>query len=275
MSDAQLILIDTLSGISAAAMRTGLILLTVSFASMNSIAQPGAGLFLSATRLVFPAASHAAALQIYNENTYPVVVQTWVDDGEIAADPAAIDAPFVILPPLMRLQPHEARAVRIVYSQQPLPKDRESVFWFNVQMIPPNPDHGDPSNVMDVSVRIRQKIFFRPEQLTGGSAEWIGKLVCWQSGRSALAIDVRCHNPTPYFATVDHLSIAENDTELSAPGGMLTPFGEMTFQLNEAHEIRTRSVGNRENGRELHLAVIDDEGHVRVIVQRSLSTPSD
>ncbi|WP_183081276.1 molecular chaperone [Paraburkholderia fungorum] len=223
-------------------------------------AQAGAGLTISATRLIFPSASREASLQVYNENTYPVMVQAWVDAGDIAADPATIDAPFVILPPLIRLQPNEARALRVVYSQQSLPLDRESIFWFNAQMIPPQVDHRS-SNVLDVSVRIRQKIFFRPQQLVRGSAEWIENLDCRPSRQSDVVI-VRCRNPTPYFATVDRLGVVQEDGLFSAPGDMLAPFGDMEFRLAKERAANNPDRSALAPTSKLSIAVIGDEGYV-------------
>ncbi|WP_322021682.1 MULTISPECIES: molecular chaperone [unclassified Burkholderia] len=230
-------------------------------------AQTAAGLFVSATRLVFSSGARDASLQIYNENPDPVVVQTWVDAGDIEADPATIDVPFVVLPPIMRLQANEARALRIVYSQQPLPADRESVFWLNAQMIPPRPAGDAKPNVMDVSVRIRQKIFFRPRQLTGGSQAWMASLHCRVAGREDAGMRVRCENPSPYFATLDSLTLQELDGQYFAPGGMLEPFGSGVFRLDR-RRVPVASDPTPEPGR-LHATVIDDDGRLEVLVMGS------
>lgn len=228
-------------------------------------ADAGGGLFLSATRQVFPAAAREVSLQVYNENAHAVIVQAWVDAGDIHADPAAIDVPFVVLPPLMRLQAHEARAVRILYLQQPLPPDRESVFWFNAQMVPPQRDAPARPNVMDVSVRIRQKIFFRPSRLTGGSGAWMESLACRETSRGATAILVHCRNPSPYFATIDRLSVREQEGTYTASGEMLEPFGNREFHLQWRSGTDTPDGENRHDRGKLRVTAIGDDGHVQVL----------
>ncbi|SCK56502.1 chaperone protein EcpD [Variovorax sp. HW608] len=251
---------------AAAALRIACVLLVACPTAAGARAETGAGLFVSATRLVFPGTAREASLQIHNENVYPVLVQTWVDAGDPTADPATIDVPFVVLPPLMRLQPNEARALRVVYTRQPLPSDRESVFWLNAQMIPPHPDDGAArDHVMEVSVRIRQKIFFRPPRLVGGSAEWIQRLDCRPSRQAELVI-VQCRNPTPYFATIDRLGMTEEDGEFSALGDMLAPFGEMEFRLLKEGAALDRDRPDRQAAGRLSIAAIDDEGRVTVVV---------
>jgi chaperone protein EcpD len=218
--------------------------------------QTGAGIFISSTRLIFPSTSRDASLQIFNENDYPVIIQTWIDNGDETIQPDELDTPFVVIPPLIRLQPHENRAVRVLYTQQPLPDDRESVFWFNAQMIPPNPVVSH-ENAINFSVRIRQKIFFRPVRLKQGSDEWAEKLTCATELYREGEATVRCRNPTPYYATIDSISLHGENETLAEAGGMLAPFSDMDFHL------ATKVAQGADTERSIELTVIDDEGFMR------------
>ncbi len=224
---------------------------------------PGAGIFTSSTRLIFPSTSRDASLQIFNENEYPVILQTWIDDGDENALPDELDTPFVVIPPLIRLQPHESRAVRIIYTQRPLPEDRESVFWFNAQMIPPVP-HAQPGQKSEInlSVRLRQKIFFRPRHIDKGSEEWAKKLDCSTQLYQEDEAVINCRNPTPYYATVDKIALHTGNETLTQTGGMLEPFSDRNFHLKDSVS------DGKDTGNFIELSIIDDEGFVRKIVRK-------
>ncbi|RQH07117.1 fimbrial biogenesis chaperone [Paraburkholderia dinghuensis] len=222
----------------------------------------GAGIFTSSTRLIFPSTSRDASLQIFNENDYPVIIQTWIDDGDENALPDELETPFVVIPPLIRLQPHESRAVRIIYTQHPLPEDKESVFWFNAQMIPPMAHmQTDQKNEISLSVRLRQKIFFRPRHIDKGSEEWADKLDCRAQFHQEGEAIINCRNPTPYYATLDKISLHTGNETLTETGSMLAPFSDKSFHLKDSV-----SVGTNE-GNFIELSIIDDEGFVRKIVR--------
>ena len=51
--------------------------------------------------------------------------------------------PFTMVPPLFRLDPKKGQMLRIVYTQEPLATDKETLFWLNVLEVPPR--DGDTS----------------------------------------------------------------------------------------------------------------------------------
>ena len=48
-------------------------------------------------------------------------------------------APFIVLPPIVRIEPGKGQSWRSVFNGSRLPQDRESLFWFNLLDIPPEP----------------------------------------------------------------------------------------------------------------------------------------
>ncbi len=55
-------------------------------------------------------------------------MQTWIDNGQIDAAPDQIQTPFVITPPISRIEANKGQTIRITHTGEALPKDRESVF---------------------------------------------------------------------------------------------------------------------------------------------------
>ncbi|MCV5920354.1 fimbria/pilus periplasmic chaperone, partial [Escherichia coli] len=73
--------------------------------------------------------------------------------------------PFIITPPLFKLDPEKNNILRIVNITHGLPQDRESVYWVNVKAIPSKSDDSENKNVLQIAVRTRIKLFYRPAGL--------------------------------------------------------------------------------------------------------------
>ncbi len=55
--------------------------------------------------------------------------------------------------------------MHVFYTGEPLPQDKESVFWLNVQESLPKPDANKAGvNRLQLNSRSRIKLFFRPAQ---------------------------------------------------------------------------------------------------------------
>jgi len=181
-----------------------------------------AGVLAGATRVIYTQASPAQSLMLANTNDYPVIVQTWVDQGE--ADPNVL-APFVSLPAVFRLQPKETQGIRILLADvQTLPQDKESVFWLNLYEIPPalhaTAETSQDSLALAMDTQI--KIFYRPEGLPETD-------VAAQLRFALTQVDgvwgITCHNPTPYYASLTMLEVVDGSATMPVQGemDMMTP----------------------------------------------------
>ena len=130
-----------------------------------------ADIVISGTRIVYPESSKDV---IVNPIT---VVQNlcWFSPGRRSRrkSPEELKLPFVITPPVSRIDPKQGQSLRITYMGQSLPKDRESLFWFNVLEIPPKPKNANAENTnqLQLAFRTRIKFFFRPDGLKGSALE--------------------------------------------------------------------------------------------------------
>lgn len=112
---------------------TTLLLVTSLFTAFNACAD----IVISGTRIVYPQSSKDVVVNLDNHGNKPLLVQTWLDDGRDGVNPQELKLPFIITPPVSRIDPKKGQSVRITYTGTPLPQDRESLFWFNVLEIPP------------------------------------------------------------------------------------------------------------------------------------------
>jgi fimbrial chaperone protein len=153
-----------------------------------------AGIVVGATRVICDEAAREASVSIKDADTAPFVVQAWIDTGT-----ARGKAPFFITPPLSRLDPGKQNVLRVMRTNQELPADRESMYGLNVKEIPETPAD---KNVLQIAVRTRIKLFYRPAGLLGRPSEAQARLE-WHvdAAPNGKGGTLTVHNPTPYYVT--------------------------------------------------------------------------
>jgi fimbrial chaperone protein len=93
----------------------------------------------------------------------------WVDSGDPESTPQNADAPFIVTPPVFRINPKAGQTVRLVFTGKDLPQDRESVFYLNTLEIPSLNSAYAGQNQMLVMLRNRLKVFYRPPGIEGSA----------------------------------------------------------------------------------------------------------
>jgi len=174
-----------------------------------------AGISLSQTRLVFEAENKEENLTVRNETDQPILVQSWLDGGK--DDDKAV--PFAVTPPLTKLGAKGQQLLRLLYKGSGLPQDKESVVWLNVQEIPAK---SDASNTLQIAVRQRIKVFYRPSNLMGNVADAPSSLQ-WQVQKDGKSISV--YNPSAYHVSTLQINLGSgsvktliSDRRMFAPG---------------------------------------------------------
>ncbi|MET1531210.1 fimbria/pilus periplasmic chaperone [Burkholderia sola] len=198
-----------------------------------------AAIVITGTRVIYPEQNREVNVRLTNVETAPVLVQAWIDDDRPDANPDEIKVPFVLMPPVFRVEPKKGQTLRIMYTGTNLPADRESVFWLNVQEIPPKPVNAEEMNLLQLAFRTRIKLFFRPAALqdgpSGQSLKW--KVVRDEKGQSALIVD----NPSPYYVSFGRVALKAGDTEIQFDPAMVPPFDHVKFtQPQGAHRAFAR-----------------------------------
>ena len=209
-----------------------------------------AGILAAGTRLIYPAESREKTLMLANTNAWPVIVQSWIDDG--AGDPLAANAPFVVLPAVFRLAPGERQAIRIIYNRDPLPQDRESAFWINLYEIPPATRENAARPYVTLAMNTQLKLFWRPAGLSAAPEDAAEKLIFrLVNSRDGWAIE--CENPTPLNISFTSLTLAGGGAgQKAAPqvDMMIRPFSTRRYPLIEpaakpgGTQVRVRYLGD-------------------------------
>ncbi len=181
-----------------------------------------AGIIVGGTRIIYDADKKETSIPVKNpEKTAPFLIQSWIEGYSEASSEKA---PFIITPPLFRLDAGKENIVRIVRVGGNLPEDRESVFLTNIKSIPTSA--ASDQNRLLISVKTQIKLFYRPSSLKDGATDAYKQLVFNVRGNQ-LAVN----NMTPYYLSFDSITIG--GTALKDPG-MVAPKSIMNLPLNGA-----------------------------------------
>jgi fimbrial chaperone protein len=182
-----------------------------------------AGVMLSGTRVILGEKNREASIPVKNTGTSPYVVQAWIDAGEGKGK-----TPLLVTPPLSRLDPGMENILRIMRVGGSLPADRESIFWLNVKEIP---EKSKEENVLQIAVRTRIKLFYRPSNLAGKPGEARTKLkwaVSANDNKQGAVLKVA--NDSAYHVTFTSLKVNDGQQQINAD--MVPPFGEVSYPLS-------------------------------------------
>lgn len=181
------------------------------------------------TRVIFPGGQKEANVRTTNKGTTPSLVQVWVDDGNANADLNQVKIPFIVTPPVFRVDPNKGQSVRLIYNGMALPQDRESVFWFNMLEIPPK-SKDTASQKLEIAFRTRIKIFYRPRALRDGNSISSLNDVKWTLvSDSSRGAGIKVQNTSPYYISFDSISAVANNRKIILQSDMLAPRTERTF----------------------------------------------
>ncbi|EOT5383711.1 molecular chaperone [Klebsiella oxytoca] len=187
---------------------------------------------ITGTRVIYPATDKEVSVKMNNNGSGPVLVQSWIDAGDPQSTPETAKAPFILSPPINRVNAGKGQTLRVRYSGDPLPQDKESVFYLNVLEVPPKVQGAESKNMLQMAFRTRLKLFFRPRSLTKEAAAEAPMKVMWsRSGNQITA-----HNPTPFHINIAFLSSDAKGENGVAEGGMIVPRGSLNLTLDKSVE---------------------------------------
>lgn len=202
-----------------------LAILTTVFCSQTLLA----GVTITGTRIIFPSNQNTVTVQLNNPLEEPALIQAWLDNGDPKIIPEANVIPFILTPPLIQIEPKKGQMIRLI-SKDPekLAKDRESIFWFNILDIPPVAEKNTDQNKLQVSIRSRIKLFYRPINLKT-SQDKAFNAVEFKYINSSKKMSV--NNPSPYFINFYTIELnAGKESLIYDEPFMVAPYSTETFE---------------------------------------------
>lgn len=156
-----------------------------------------AGVIINGTRLVYQGEKKESSIGISNPDDIDYLVQSGVDTGLKKAG----KAPFLITPPLFRLNAKEDNVLRVVRTGGNMPEDRESLYWLNIKAIPSS-RHEEGVNTLQIAINTRIKLLYRPTSIKGKPEEVADKLEWHREGN-----DLVVNNPTPFYMNFQSVTL--------------------------------------------------------------------
>ncbi|KFK92911.1 MULTISPECIES: molecular chaperone [unclassified Serratia (in: enterobacteria)] len=213
-------------------MRLTIVLLALAGGLLAGITLAQASLTVGGTRLIYLESAKEVKVPLSNPESAEKLAQAWVDDGNPETSPDSADVPFLIIPPLTRIEGKGTHRLQLIFTQQKnLPKDRESLFWFNVLDIPPLKT-AQTQNYVELAYRTRIKLFYRPSALTGSVGQAAESIV-WQLITDAKGYRLKGINSSPYYVSLNRVTLNNAGQRYSQEGEMIAPAGSTEFILPE------------------------------------------
>lgn len=225
---------------------------TVALATVLIASQACASVVISATRVVFPSNEREMTIKLTNDGPGPALIQAWIDKGDAHASPEAVDVPFTLTPAMFRMEPNKGQTLRLLYANEPLPADKESLFWLNVLEVPPKAASSDDRNKIQIAFRSRIKVMFRPEGLTG-SAGAAPKQLNWRIVGSDGRYALQASNPTPYVVNLGSVTLNAAGHKHDAGMGYVLPGDTQQFPIKQLSSLPS-------GGTKVMFGSIDDWG---------------
>ena len=144
-----------------------------------------AGVVTGGTRLIYPGGKKESSLSVTNNDATPYLIQSWVESNKGAA-------PFLLTPPLFRLEGEQQTRLRVIYSGG-LPENKESMFWMNIKAIPSSQAKAG-ANTLQIAIKTRIKLIYRPKSVEG-TPEMVTEQLRWTRSGNTLQV----MNPTAFY----------------------------------------------------------------------------
>ncbi len=206
------------------------------FFSAIKISQAEGGLSLSQTRVIFDEKAKSNKVIINNQSDQVYLINSRVLSSPDSHQESVENMPFLITPPLFRLEKESRNTVLISRNDtSSLPTDRESVFYLSFLAIPSvkktsETEDDDDMTRTQVSFGIRTliKLFYRPSGLDMPVSLAQKKLIFKQDLKQ-----LEVTNPTPYYLTLAELTVNDQPINVRDQGAMLSPFSTQYYAVSE------------------------------------------
>ena len=186
-------------------------LLSVSFCN-----QAMAAFVLNGTRFIYEEGKKNVSFEVTNNADKTYGGQVWIDNTN-----QGNGVYMVPQPPFFKVGAKQKQIIRIINTDSNLPKDRESLFWLNVQEVPPKPEVKDSDEgVLAIAMNSRVKLIYRPASIKNGR----------QDAEKQLKMELRgdttwLKNPTPYYLAI--ISVKHDGKDISLSDNVMKEIAQL------------------------------------------------
>lgn len=178
-----------------------------------------ANVIYSGTRFIYNENDNDIIINIKNNNSViDYLIQSWITKDEHNVQ----NTPFIITPPLFKLNKEQSAILRITKITSIAQTDRESLFYINSKAIPITESK---NNSLHISIKSVFKLFYRPNGLTETVEEATKKIIFFINNKKEMIIK----NDSEYYFTILNIFSNGEKKEISV---MLSPFSEINIGKN-------------------------------------------
>jgi fimbrial chaperone protein len=207
-----------------------------------------ASVVMTGTRVIYSAQAQEKVVQLTSQDSYPNLVQMWVDSGNPEATAQTAEAPFIVSPQVFRMNPNAGQVVRVVFTGSNLPKDRESLYYLSFLQVPAMKASELQANKLLLSVSSRMKLFYRPQGLAGDPENLSKSLDFKVQGQSIITT-----NNSGYFAIVRNAQVvSQGKKQPLKTAEIVAPLSQAQWTLPAGTNARA--------GDSLQLTLVNDFG---------------
>lgn len=156
-----------------------------------------ANVIITGTRVIYPSNAKSITVKLTNEGESPSLVQSWIENGEVDDKKNNKKIPFLLTPPLVRIDPDNGQELRVFFTgERELSDKMEHLFWLNILDIPPK-SKSPTGNQLSLAVNSKLKLFYRPSSLPAPTETEFKKVLFSFENNTFLV-----SNPTPYYMSL-------------------------------------------------------------------------
>lgn len=185
-----------------------------------------ASVVINGTRVVMDGVTNEATITLHNPDNTSYLIQSWVEKDRGSSG----KTPFVVTPPIFRIDSMQKNTIRIVLTEKNLPDNMESLFWLNIKSIPPL-DTGANNASLVFTIKSVLKLIYRPLLIRDENTESIPEKLNWKFVDNGVMVT----NPTPFVINLNSVKIDGKELDLElASAGIILPYKTITLPIKKS-----------------------------------------
>ncbi|WP_219894351.1 fimbrial biogenesis chaperone [Photobacterium damselae] len=180
------------------------------------------GVAIIGSRVIYNERYPKQTISVYNLNDYPVLIQSWIDNGDVDTMPDHVSqTPLIVSNPVFRLAPKEKTTIRIIKIAKMKIKQEEQYF-LNFYEVPPIEKKTNDDNSLLVTMRTQFKLFYRSNEL--------GAKLLEPLDFKFINNELTVINKTPYFVVAKKIIMSSNNGKtIEKNVGDLFPYAKINL----------------------------------------------
>ncbi|HCR0142560.1 TPA: molecular chaperone [Klebsiella aerogenes] len=192
------------------------------------------GISFNFTRLVLTDKDkNGVTFKAHNSNPFPVLIQAWSSNlntitGSVLDSSSSEEIPFIVLPPLQRVEPDEDFILRVRFNGKSIKENSESVYLLSFKAIPISKSSSDNELLMTVVTNL--KVFIRNKLHESGGVSSVAHKISSFWVPEGIIIK----NPTPYWLTLSSMKVDKMEIDKELLLKMVEPMSSTLYKWEKA-----------------------------------------